>query len=354
MNPETYLKTNVLIVGKGVSGLILAYLLHKKGINYTLLERETNTTSPILAETIPPSTLSLLHDIQLLSLFENCASRTYGYQSKWHTSTISDENFFKHAPYKYGLKLNKRKVITNLEKELTIKPIPYNQLLNIDQNGKDVITSIKSNHRIQFIKSNLIIDATGRNRAIGKKLGVSTKTYDENLAFICYVPKVGPHLKYGFFTETFKDGWGTVSNLNETTRIITLYTFKKSSLHQKLNSFSNWHSILSNTVILKYCLPQNGDFKIIGNQANSSKTNQIVNNKFLAIGDAAISFDPISSHGISNAIFCANLAVKTIDSFLNDKNSITLQKYEDTLTSVFNEYLKQKEKLYNVKRLQHL
>ena len=92
-----------------------------------------------------------------------------------------------------------------------------------------------------------------------------------------------------------------VSDLNETTRIITLYTFKKSPLHKKLNSFSNWHTILSNTAILKHCLPKSGDFKIIGNKANSSKANQITNNRTLAIGDAAIAFNPISSHGISNS-----------------------------------------------------
>ncbi len=353
MNPETYLETRVLIVGKGVSGLLLASLLHKKGIPTIILEREINTSNPILAETIPPSTLSLLNDTGLLSIFENCASRTYGYQSKWHTNSIIDEDFFKQTSYKYGLKLNKRKLVSELEKEFIVKAIPYNQIVSIAQKENNVITSIKSDNQVKFIKSNFIVDATGRNRAIVKKIGISIKVYDENLAFICYLPKQGPHLKYGFFTESFKDGWGTASDLNETTRIITLYTPKNSSLHQKLTSFSNWFSILSNTEILQKCLPQNGPFKIIGRQANSSKANQIVSSNFLAIGDAAIAFDPISSHGISNAIFCATKAAKAIISSIQNKNTLTLKEYENTLFTIFKEYLKQKEKLYEVKELRY-
>ena len=117
MIPETYLKTTVLIVGKGVSGLVLNYLLEKKGIQTILLDRKTNTLNPILAETIPPSTLQLLYDLDLLSVFENCASRTYGYQSKWGTKTIGEENFFKYNPYKYGFKIKQKKTTIRIRKQ---------------------------------------------------------------------------------------------------------------------------------------------------------------------------------------------------------------------------------------------
>ncbi|MDC1162145.1 FAD-dependent monooxygenase [Tenacibaculum sp.] len=352
MTPETFLKTSVLIVGKGVSGLILAHLLEKKGIRTTLLERETNITAPILAETIPPSTLPLLNEIELLNLFENSSSRTYGYQSKWYTNEIIDESFFNYNPYKYGLKINKRKIISELEKKLTNEPLKYHQLINVVQKDNKVITSIKINDKLNLIQSNLIIDATGRNRAILKRVGIPDIMYDENLAFICYVPKQGKHLKYGFFTESFENGWGTISDLNETTRIITLYTPNKSPIHKKLNSFQNWKSILSNTTILKKHLPQNEGFKIIGKQANSSITKQIVTNRLLAIGDAAIAFDPISSHGVSNAIFCAINASKTITQFIEVNNEGVLKKYENTLFTIFDEYYKQKEKLYKTSSFQ--
>lgn len=350
MIPETYLKTNILIVGKGVSGLVLNYLLKKKGILTILVDRDSSTNSPILAETIPPATLTLLNKLKLLPLFKNCATPTYGYQSKWHTETIVDEPFFKYNPYKYGLKLNKRKLLTQLENNSKSITISCNYILDIGHKQDKVITQL-DNLEKTIIESDLIIDATGRKRAVLKKLNIIEKKYDENLAFICYVPKTGPHLKYNFFTESFKDGWGTISNLNETTDIITLYTNKDTLLHKKLSSFSNWESILTNTQVLKKYLPYKGSFKIIGKQANSSIASKIYNNNCLAIGDAAIAFDPVSSHGISNAIFCASEVTKAIKQFYQNNNTNSFKNYENTLNTVFEEYIKQKTKLYKTKIL---
>lgn len=345
MNPETHLKTNVLIVGQGVSGLILNYLLKQKGINTILLDRKLNTATPILAETIPPSTLSLLNHLGLLSLFEDCATKTYGYESKWNSDIIHEEVFFKHNPYKYGLKINKRKLLQTLDNNSQSETINYNKVLDIQYKNDTVITTVTTDNEKTTIKSDFIIDATGRKRAILKHLNIGSKAYDENLAFICYVPKAGPNLKYGFFTESFENGWGTISNLNETTDIITLYTTKNSLLHKQLISFSNWKKILLNTQILKQYLPSTGNYKIIGKQANSSKANKICSNNCLAVGDAAIAFSPVSSHGISNALFCASEASKAINSFYLTNDTSSFNTYENTLYRVFDEYFLQKEKL---------
>ena len=348
MIPETYLKTNVLIVGKGVSGLILNYLLTKKGIKTILLDRVSKASTNILAETIPPSTLQLLDTLNLLPIFEQNATRTYGYQSKWHRKTIHDESFFNHNPFKYGLKINKRKLLTSLTKQLHIQLINYKKFAEIVHTKEKVITSIKTDKNTTTIESDLIIDATGRKRAFLKELGVKTKTFDENLAFICYVPKIGPNLKYGFITESFTNGWGTVSHLNETTDIISLYTDKHSSLSKKLNDFSNWKNNTFKTKIIKNYIPKQGNFKVYGQQANSSIANKLYFKSCLAIGDAAIAFDPIASHGISNAIFCASEAAKSIHLFYKNNDKNAFDTYEKKLQAIFFEYLNQKEKLYNI------
>ena len=348
MNPETHLKTNVLIVGQGVSGLILNHLLKQKGINTILLDRKLNTATPILAETIPPSTLCLLKDLNLLSVFENSATKTYGYESKWNSNQIHEELFFKHNPYKYGLKLDKRKLLSDLKNSSQTQSINYNQILEIQQKENTVITTLTTDNEKTTIKSDFIIDATGRRRAILKHFNIGSKAYDENLAFICYVPKTGPHLKYGFFTESFENGWGTISNLNETTDIITLYTTRNSLLHKQFISFSNWKHILFNTQVLKHYLPFIGNYKVIGKQANSSKANKIYSSNCLAVGDAAIAFNPVSSHGISNALFCASEASKAINSFYLTNETSSFNSYENTLNRVFDEYFLQKEKLFTL------
>lgn len=335
MNPETHLKTKVLIVGKGVSGLILSYLLEKKGIESILLNKEISASATILAETIPPSTLTILKNIGLLTLFEQCATKTYGYQSIWN-GILNDEDFFSHNPYKYGLKLNKKQLLLKLEKKIKSRIVNYNQLKNIT--SKTLTTTfIKSNNKEYSIESNLIIDATGRNRAVLNFLKVPIISYDNNIAFICYLPKTEESLKYGFFTETFENGWGTISDLNETTRIMTLYSSKKDTFHKELKTFSNWHKILTNTQILKKHLPI-GNFEVTGRLANSSISQKISGYNWLSIGDAAMAFDPISSHGISNAIFCALKASESINDYINNESLESFDLYQNKLKKIFNEY----------------
>ncbi|WP_299157271.1 FAD-dependent monooxygenase [uncultured Tenacibaculum sp.] len=345
MNPETHLKTKILIVGKGVSGLLLSYLLEKKGIECILLNKEVTASATILAETIPPSTLSLLKDIDMLTLFEKCATKTYGYQSIWN-GIFKNEDFFSHNPFKYGLKLNKRKVIFELEKKVASRIINYNQLKNITSKTSEVTTIIKSNNTKYVIESSLIIDATGRNRAVLNSLNTPIISHDNNIAFIGYLPKTKTSLKYGFFTETFENGWGTISDLNETTRIMTLYSSKNDAFHKKLKVFSNWDEILINTQVLKKHLPP-GDFKVIGRLANSSIPQKIVGKNWLSVGDAAMAFDPISSHGISNAIYCAIKASNSINDFITKNNLTSFNKYQETIIKIFNQYYQIKERLYS-------
>lgn len=347
MSPET-LHTDALIVGNGVSGLILHYLLQRKGINSILLSKSNNQQNLPLAETLPPSTLELLEEIGLLNLFESQAKKTYGYQSKWVGSNVIDESFFLKSKFGHGLKIDKKKVVQSLKEQC-------NQIFEISKVHIDPRTESRSK---VFVKNNenksinihtsLLIDATGRKRHILKQAKIKEISYDHTLVFLCYVPKTGPNLKYGFLTEVFsKDSWGTVSDLNETTRIISLYTSKESKQISLFKQYIEWENLLHKTNILKHCLPKQGNFKVYGRQANSSIPEKITHNNILSIGDAALAFDPIASHGVSNAIYTATEAACSIKNYLaNDHNS--LENYEEKLYSIFNEYISQKEKLYKM------
>ena len=106
--------TEVIIVGNGVSGLILSILLKEKGVDHIVLHRKATQKIFELPETIPPSTLVLLESLNLLELFKKSSSKTFGYHSLWNSDALSTDHFFNHNPYKYGLKLNKKKLIYDL------------------------------------------------------------------------------------------------------------------------------------------------------------------------------------------------------------------------------------------------
>lgn len=341
------MNTDVVIVGSGISGQTLSILLKEKNIDHIVLNRVEKRKTLELPETIPPSTLVLLESLNLLELFSKSSSKTFGYHSLWNSDILATDNFFDHNPYKHGLKLNKKNLLNDLRELITDQTMHFNNLIEIDRSDESVIVKIESNNTIQTITSRIIVDATGRNRAILKHLGIASESFDNQVALSCHLPYFKhPKLIHQVFVESFENGWGIVSSLNEQINGMTLYTKKGSPILSQLKDYRNWKELLSSTQMLKDFLIEDLNCKVVGGEANSSKASQITGSNWLAIGDAAISFDPLSSHGISNAIYCANFASNAIKSHITDDAITSFKNYEDTISQVFNEYLKQKSKLY--------
>ena len=83
------LKTDVIIVGSGIAGLVLSVLLKRKQIPHVVLDRVHKQKVMALAETLPPSAMPFLEELELLSLFQEAAIRkTYGYPVSYTHLTL--------------------------------------------------------------------------------------------------------------------------------------------------------------------------------------------------------------------------------------------------------------------------
>lgn len=339
--------TDVIIVGKGIAGLTMSILLKREGIKHILLDRMSTQKKPALSETLPPSALMLLNNLNLLGLFEKSSSKTFGYHSLWGNEQIVNNNFFFHNPFKHGLKLKKEKLLKDMGKKVEEVVMPFNTISNVDTSGKDVVLNVRSEGESIQLSGKFIIDATGRNRAIVKQLNIPIETRDHLVAFTAHVPRVKHEkLRYKVYVESFNNGWGIVSSLNKSTNVVTIFTEKGNGIQKSLTDFSNWKDILKNTQMLKELVSGETKHKVTGGDANSSKPVQVAGQKWLAIGDAAMGFDPLSSHGVSNSIYCAQQAAKTISNVLKTGDESHLLAYDQTLSMIFDAYWDHKTKLY--------
>ena len=346
------ISTDVIIVGKGIAGLVLSSLLTQKGISNVVLHRQGRESDFALAETLPPSALPLLQKLGLLPLFENTAlQKTYGYHSVWGRPAVVDNNFFSHRPYQYGLKINKQAIIHELESQQKGYIIDFGKELTIQQKEGGIEVVTENSGEPITINGKLIVDATGRKRAVLSKMGVAAEEHDSLIAFSCHVPFVKhPKLVHTVFIETFREGWGIVSRLDDARNVMTLFTRADSTVQGQLKYYEQWYEVLEDTLYLKDFLVPATDIKVKGSKANSSKAQTISGKNWLAVGDAAISFDPLSSHGITNAMFTVERATEAIVQHIRHDNEAALKEYEHTLAQIFQHYLKTKDHLYNMER----
>lgn len=335
---------DIVILGKGIAGLTLATLLKRAKINCVIIDRFEDRKQFAYGETLPPSAMPLLNKLNLLNLFEeNSYRKTYGYHSCWGSNRVTDINFYHHNPYKNGLKIDKQQILRALEDVSQPMVVSYQKSFEVFFEN-EAISKITLDKEIE-IQGKIFIDATGRNRALLKKLDVESISYDSLLSFSCHIPKLKhPKLVHEVYVESFENGWGIVSALNETENVFSIFTTKESGIQKSLKQYKYWSSALSSTQYLKDFLTPEEDIKVMGGNANSSKGSRIAGNNWLALGDAAIAFDPLSSHGITNAMYTAMLASETIAENLKGKN--LLNQYDETLNLIFNQYLQSKNQLY--------
>lgn len=342
------MKKEVIIIGNGIAGVTLAVLLQRKGISFVLLHREEEKKPFALGETLPPSAMPLLEQLKLLSLFEeNAYRKTYGYHSMWGSSAVTDINFYHQNPYKNGLKINKHQTLEKMRDMIRDDMVSYSKGFEIihEEHGNTVV--LAKNEGVKIIQGKILIDATGRNRAVLQKLKIESEIHDELVALSCHMPKIEhPKLTHEVYVESFKEGWGIVSALNETENICTIFTQKGHEILPKLKDVSQWKSVLSETVYLKDFLSEDAQIKFKGGNANSSVAAQIAGSNWLALGDAAMSFDPLSSHGITNSIYTASNASKTIEKKLKFADTEAFPAYDETMKTIFQQYVQSKNNLY--------
>lgn len=337
--------TRIAIIGKGIAGLTLSQLLARQGIDHVVLARRDARRAVALAETLPPSALVLLQQLGLRALFEASAiGRTYGYHSLWGTDRIVDTNFFFHRPFNYGLKLDKAALLQALEANVADHVRYFDRKFAVAAHPDGRAgwqLHFSDGHRLQTLQAAVVIDATGRKRALLKQLGVPAQQDDPQLAFSCHIPFVHhPQLKHSVFTEAFPGGWGIASRLNPDTQILTLFTVAQ----QSLRDFARWPAALSRTRVLRTLLPppsQPHAPKITGHEAGSSRATHIAGPGWLALGDAAIAFDPLSSHGITNAVYTARAAAEALRG-----GGATFQGYAALLGRVYAAYRQTRTRLH--------
>lgn len=322
----------------------MSFLLHRTGIAHVLLGREEKQRPLALGETLPPSALPLLQSLGLLSLFEaHALKKTTGYHSAWGSNGVTDHNFYFHRPFQHGLKLNKESLLTALEEQQQ-EYICEGRLSAVTETGKGIAIDLDDGTRLEGA---LVVDATGRKRAVSQALGVEEVEKDQLMCFSCHVPTVRVKgLPHGVFVEPFESGWGIVSEISSDTSVMTLFTTKEHETRSLHTNYENWPELIEETEHLKSFLTPSDKVRIMGSMANSSYLSNMSGNRWLAIGDAAMAFDPLSSHGITSGVYTAQQAVEAIIKMQREENPMPLQEYSQTLTRIFDGYYQQKRQLY--------
>ena len=341
----------VNILGRGIAGLVLSYLLEKAGVDHLVLSRKEEVSPVALGETIPPSAMPLLHDAGLFEFFKSSSfGKTSGYHSQWGSDRVTDHHFYQQGTEAHGLKIDKAKLVQQLSQLQQHRLVEIKALKAITEAKDTGHVTIIDQSGEQF-KGRMWVDATGRKRAGLKLSGIAETRHDEQVAFACHLPgRAFKQLPYGVFMESFADGWGIVSTLDANRNVMTLFTAAKNPELSRFRKYADWPVLLKDTTGLRFFLSDQVTPKVLGYDASTSFPAKVAGKNWLAIGDAAMAFDPLSSHGITNAIWTANRAADLIrDAVVSPEAPLQTAQYQQQINRIFDGYAKARQQLYEQK-----
>ncbi len=347
----------VLIVGAGSAGCSAALNL-ARFCRVLMIDRQENP-APRAGESLVPAANKLLADMGLMPSFvQQGALPCYGNRSRWG-SDIAQETDFLRDPAGHGWHLDRLKWdiwlrATAVERGTTL--LAPARLESTEWAGTYWKVRITTNEVCTTYRVRFLVDAGGRTPGLAKRLG-AIRTSSDNLVchWVLGSDKGNEHGRGLSYIESEPNGWWYTAPTPNQKRIIAFHTLANTPFMDRKQTVSTFlktaKSIKGLCEMIDFqTFIQYPDSVIHGyTAANSAYTRPVVGVQWLAIGDAALSFDPLAAQGIFNALYTGLAAAESIYQFLAG----TIQdfsEYEQTIDAIGTTYQTQLKQWYEVEQ----
>ncbi len=348
------IKTDVLIAGGGPAGAAAAIsLLNNGSVDVTIIEQSALDNNRV-GEHVSAAIFDLLKylKIETDAFGEDCFLPNYGNTSYWgidqpmlRDSILTTERS-SHQLDRENFDLTLLKRVSDLGGRVIprTKCVACNQL----DDGSWEINARHLTNDDFTIHARYLVDATGRQASICRQLAIPSTKQDQLVAVGTYLHFNGQTMPQEVTIETTELGWWYCARLKDN-RISTMF-FSDADIVSKheINKSEKWAQLLASTRHIKEKIRggQSVDTSPWVRNAYSQITDNSKSKNFIAIGDAAAAFDPVSSMGIGFAITSACTGAAIILAELTQHEPSRIATYQSDLERNFGNYLVMRKNIY--------
>jgi flavin-dependent dehydrogenase len=301
---------DVAVIGCGPAGSAAALALARAGVRTALIGHPP-TGDDAIGESLAPSATTLLKRLGLFTAFLTTNPLPcYANRSSWGGRGVLTEHDFIRDRDGNGWHVDRRRFDAMLLQTARDAGACYlgGARLRAVEGGSP------SGWRLQFaheadrtaIRARFAIDASGRASAFARRLGVPRRRLDRLLAAVAFLePKGESAPDSSTLVEAAGDGWWYSATLPDGRMVAACLTDADLPAARQARSAQGWLALLKETAYTRdrvhenhYCLRAAPRLVAAGN----SLLGQCEGPGWLAAGDAAAAYDPLSSHGIGAAL----------------------------------------------------
>lgn len=346
----------IVIIGAGPAGCSCAIWLLNTGKYEVVIIDNAKDGKFSIGESIPPDMNLLLRQLGIYESFlkqehEACygscsywGSPKRGYNDSmlsphghgWHLDRAAFNLFLVEECRKRGAQ------IMNNTTYLGSKALSKGYQLAFQQKGKTT----------SFINADFVVDATGSKGVFAKEQG-SLK--QQGTSLVClglrFKNKALKEVSKLTHLESVEHGWWYAARIPGNYILVTFYTTAPLVKELGLHDLSNFIGLLAASPNTFNLLAQMepADSKIKGFNAQSFCLDKVSGKDWLAIGDAATTYDPITSQGITKATIQGARAAELIAPYLDGTKEAMVQ-YQKEVKDQFEYYLSSRNYFYNLEQ----
>ena len=348
-------KPQILIVGMGPAGLAASIFLRQLGFNVLAIDRSPHPKLKI-GESLPPNAQSLLEQLGVWDAF--CKAnhlKCYSNKSAWGTDQLQFHDFIQQAPG-YGWHIDRlafEQMLIQRAQQLAVKmywSTSVDQAQWVDDQWKVVLSS---NNQISEHQFSFLIDASGRNNWLARQLGFERLYEDRQLALVAFLQSENRELEdHSSLLETHPDGWWYSAKIPDQKLATTFFCQPSPQQKSTWTDPNGWWTLIQ-TSSQTFRRLKSADFKLLDSprfvSADSGIVEKLYGHGWMAIGDAAMTYDPIASHGLMMAMLSGRDAAKAIEDYFTGKPQ-AFAIYQDRLFSAYQHYQQERKHFYHVEK----
>ena len=351
---------DVAVIGGGPAGSAAAIGLSQLGHNVILLDKSI-TVSPKVGEILPPSAKPFLNMLGVWTTFKEIGSiPSYGAMSAWGGNVLLSNSFI-FSPYVLGWHIDRQLfddmliqcaikqgtvVLTDSYVTQLVSKMDAGWLLEFQAKSED-----NGRFAVRSICAKVIINATGRTSNLFQKLGSRQIIYDSlvglGVRFKAPAGYTGPFI----LTEATEFGWWYSAEIPGGEFMVVFMTDADIAVKKELLKLEEWMKNLEKS---EHTKERVHDFTPLWGPRIFSASSRMLrrstyNDRWLAVGDAMMAVDPLSSKGILFALRSGLNAVDVVDRVRSGDYS-SIENYHKKVYNEFTQYLSDRNNIYSLEK----
>ena len=340
-----------MVLGGGPAGAATALSLALGGCSVALAER-TDYAGDRAGETLPPAIQPLLIQLGVWERFlEQKPALSFGVRSAWGRVELRSRDFI-FSPYGPGWHVARNHFDALLARcAAEAGAQVYSSVVEpqiVESGGAWQIDFCTRGAHRRF-QAGLIVDATGRRAVFARKRNARRILFDALIGASVVSPARESTRSAFTLIEAVENGWWYSAELPDS-RLIVVY-MTDGDIYAKTRK-NGWRAQIDRTRHTRLRMDLRGvacsETRLAA--ANTSRLDRVAGSNWLAVGDAAMAFDPLSGQGVYRAIQSGIRAADAIQRRNGHRGDASFHEYANTMAREHASYLRSWHQFYELEQ----